>query len=358
MASKDTQINIAYKKFLKRQYTTTDKKWHEEYPGKALNIKLSDVWIDVIPNNPPLVDTSVIKIITKLELTQDVTVDGAVSWVACSTPGDLNTRLGDFIQPDKELKQGYYVKLYDSSDTQIYVGDDLNWEFDYANGNLTFEFSPTNYVAPFKISCYQYIGRSGFNTEDFVTPLDESYDGKNGSGSGRIIHADFGPVQITPSNGSAALQLDPVNYIPSIGLADGQLINNSGILYIYDSTRVKWISMNRQNITFGMKRADGCYLNIADFSSSTSGWPALRKGTILGITAQASSGYANKKFIISRNNDPTSIFDFNLNNYYYANSNISIDFEMNDIIKILATSEFTTTYNVVITVEVAWRLSS
>lgn len=356
MPSNDVQINIAYKKFLKRQYTSVNKKWHEEFPGKALTIKLSDVWIDDIPENPPSTSTSSIEIINKLELTPDLTVDGSLSWVACSTPGNLATRFGDFIQPDKELKQGYYIKLYDNNDTQIFVGDDVNWEFDYANGNLTFEFTPSLYSPPFYISGYRYIGRRGFDTHDFVTPLDEAYDGASGSGSGRVIHVDFGPVQFQAANGSAALQLDPVEYTPSLGLADGQIINRAGILYIYDGTRAKWISMMRQNVTFGIKRADGCYLNVANFSSSNSGWPALRKGTILGITAQASSGYANKKFIMSKNNDPTSIYNFNLNNYYFADGTMSIDFEANDLIKILATSEFTTTYNVVVNLEIAWRI--
>lgn len=357
MPGDNVKIDIAYKRFLKRQYTSTEKKWHEEFPGKALTIKLKDVWIDPIPIDPPLTNTDVIEIIDKLELTQDVTVDGALSWVACRTVDDLSTRIGDFIQPDKELKQGYYVRLFDANDQQIYVGDNLNWEFDYANGNLTFEFPPTTYVAPFYISCYHYIGRTGFDTEDFITPLDQAYDGKTGDGSGRIINADFGPLQVNASNGSAALQLSPVEYTPTTGLADGQIINRSGILYIYDATRDLWTSMMRQNVTFGIKRADGCYLNIADFSSSTSGWPALRKGVILGCTAQASSGYASKKFIISKNNDPTSIYDFVLNNYYYAANDLTIDFETNDIIKILATSEFTTTYNVVINLEIAWRLN-
>lgn len=357
MSSNDVKVDIAYKRFLKRQYTSTQKKWHEEHPGKALTIKLRDVWIDELPNSPPSTDTDSIQIINKLELTQDVTVDGAKSWITCSTPDDLSTKIGDFIQPDKELDQGYYVRLYDSNNTQIYVGDDSGWEFDYANGILTFELSPTNYVAPFFISGFRYIGRTGFNTEDFVTPLDEAYDGKTGDGSGRVIHADFGPVQISASNGSSALQLDPINYIPVNGLADGQIINHSGILYIYDVNLNRWISMMRQNVTFGIKRADGCYLNVADFSSSTSGWPALRKGIILGMTAQASSGYANKKFIMSKNNNPDSIYSFNLNNYYHADGGMSVDFEMNDIIKILATSEFTTTYNVVINLEIAWTIN-
>ncbi|MFW6226209.1 MAG: hypothetical protein ACOC3V_04570 [bacterium] len=355
MPSNDIKVDIAYKKFLKRQYSSTNKKWHEEFPGKALTIKLKDIWIDELPSNPPTQNTSSIEIITDLELTQDVTVDGGLSWVTCLTPGDLTTQIGDFIQPDKELKQGYYIKLFDSVGSQIYVGDDSNWEFDYANGILTFESVPSGFIAPYSISGYRYIGRTGFDTGDFITTLDEAYDGKDGDGSGRIIHADFGPFQITPSNGSAALQLDPQTYTPVNGLADGQIINRGGILYIYDGTRNKWLSMMRQNITFGIKRADGCYLNVADFSSSNSGWPALRKGTILGMTAQASSGYANKKFIMSKNNDPTSIYNFSLNNYYLADNILDIDFETNDIIKILATSEFTTTYNVVINLEIAWR---
>jgi hypothetical protein len=114
--------------------------------------------------------------------------------------------------------------------------------------------------------------------------------------------------------------------------------------------------MNRQAITFGAKRADGIYLNVSDFSSNMSGWPALRDGVILGITAQASGGYSQKKIQLFKNDDNLPTFEFQLDNLYYANGDLNISFYKNDIVKLLASSQFPTVYNLVINVEIAWRV--
>ena len=355
MPSDEIKIDLAYKKLDKKEFTTPEKSWHEEFPGKGLNIKFADIWLEEIPQIPPSSSTSVVAVEENLILTEDITVANNKSWYACSTPGDLNTRLRDFIQPDENITKAYYIKLYDSNNKQIFVGDSVNWEFNYADGILTFENSPTNYSAPFKISGYRYIGKKG-STDEFVTNLDRAYDGENGSGSGRVINVDFGPVQLSPSSGSAALQIDSQDYTPVNGLADGQIINRAGILYIYDNTRGKWLSMVRQSIIFGIKRADGCYLNVSDFSSSMSGWPALRDGVITGITVQASSGFSSKSFILSINNNPSPVLSFSLSGLYYANGALNIDFDANDVIKILASSQYGITYNVVANLEISWRV--
>jgi hypothetical protein len=356
MPSDPIKIDIAYKRFSRKQYTNTEKRWHEEFPGKPFNIKMSEVWSETIPAIPPATSTSTIQVINDLTLTRDVTVENDRSWLACSTPGNLNTRLGDFIQPDEEIAQSYYVKLTDNTGQQIFVGDSTEWEFDYANGVLTFEHSRTAYVKPFHIKADRYIGSKGVDPSLFPNTLDDAYDGDSGNGSGRVINVDFGPVQFSASNGSAALQVDPVTYTPTTGLADGQIINHAGILYIYDSTRGKWLSMNRQTVVFGVKRADGNYLNVADFTSSMSGWPAMRDGTITGITVQASGGYSSKSFSMSKNNNPVSIYTFSLSGHYHANGSLNIDFDANDLIKILTSSEFGHTSNVIANLEIAWRV--
>ena len=359
MPSDAVKIDIAYKRLSKRQYTSTLKKWHEEIPGKSFSIKFKDIWIDEISSTPPQLSTSTIQVVTDMILTEDVTVDNSLSWVACTIPGNISTRVGDFIQPDKDLSQAYYVKLYDNNGTQIYVGDPVGWEFDYANGVLTFENRPTTFTPPFKISAYRYVGTVGgpdVFPEELSTTLDKSYDGTLGSGSGRIINVDFGPVTLAATNGSAALQINPVDYTPGSNLADGQIVNRGGILYIYDTTRVKWLSMMRQNVIFGAKRADGVYLNLSDFSSNMSGWPTLRDGAILGITAQSSGGYASKQFKILKHGEPTPLFTFNLTNSFYSNGSLNINFSANDLIKILASSEFGVAYNTIITLEIGWRI--
>lgn len=348
MASDTEKIDIAYKRFSLREHTSTEKKWHEEYAGKALNISSSDIWIETIPAVPPDESTSVVEIVDMV-LTEDLTVNNSMAWLAYKN----GSRIGDFIQPSRTRSQGYFIKVYDATGTQIYVGDDVAWEFDYANGILTFGSKPSKYTAPFSIKGYRYVG-GALSGETFSTSLDSSYDGASGSGSGRVIEADFGPVAINASNGSAALQLSPVDYTPTTGLADGQIINRAGILYVYDSTRDMWLSMMRQNVLFGARKADGRYLSVGGVSASSSGWPCLRNGVILGITAQAASGYDSKRFSLYVNT--TDKFNFNLKDYCYINADLSIPFETGNILKVLASSEYTASNNVTISLEVAWKI--
>ena len=189
-----------------------------------------------------------------------------------------------------------------------------------------------------------------------MTTLNEGYHGPQQDGGGRIIVADMGPVEIQAQEDVVPFKITPLNVPPTQGVADGAMFTKDGQIFIRDTTRDKWLAMNRQTITFGTKRADGCYLNLSNFSSYMSGWPALRQGTILGITAQASGGYKEKQFSILRNNSPDPLFQFNLSNYYYANGNLNIDFDANDLIKILASSRYSTTFNTIITLEIAWSI--
>lgn len=355
MASDPIKIDIAYKRLNKKQYTSPDKTWHEEFPGKPLNLKFSDLWIDDIPSTPPLSSTSIIQVLSDLVLTEDITVNNSLSWLACLTSGDLGTRVGDFIQPDQDIPQDYYIRLFDNNGTQIYVGDQVAWEFDYANGILTFEYPPIAFTSPFHIQAYRYIGRKGA-IDNLTSSLDKAYDGTSGSGSGRVIEVDSGPVEFNATNGSAALKITPIIYTPNINLEAGQIINREGILYIYDDSRTKWISLQRYNVMFGAKRADGMFLGINDFTSNLSGWPALRDCCITGVTAQASGGYSAKKFYILQNNNQIPVFEFNLSSHYYANGNLNLPFDANDLIKILASSEYATTTNVIINLEIVWAL--
>jgi hypothetical protein len=357
MPSDPIKIDLAYKRLSKKQYTSTLKAWHEEFPGKALNIRLKEIWIDNIPIDPPTSTTGVVQVISDLILTEDIAVDNHLAWLACSATGDLTSRIGNWIQPDQDLHQGYYVKITDNNGTQIYVGDPVGWEFDYANGILIFTNIPTGFTPPFHVVGYRYIGATGIDPDTFITPLDKAYDSSQNDGSGRVIQVDFGPVTLNASNGSAALQLSPVPYTPSLNVQAGQIVNNNGILYLYDDSRSKWLSMQRSNIVFGAKRADGKFLNLGDFSSNMSGWPALRAGTITGITCQAASGYSSKQFFLLKNNNTTPIITFNLFNYYYSNANLNVDFGANDLVKILASSQFGPTFQTIINLEICWGIS-
>ena len=110
----------------------------------------------------------------------------------------------------------------------------------------------------------------------------------------------------------------------------------------------------RQSVVFGAKKADGRYLSIGGVTASSTGWPCLRDGVILGITAQATSGYESKRFSLMVGNG--SVLDFNLVDYFYINGNLNIPFSMGNVLKVLASSEYTPCNNVTVSLEVAWRI--
>jgi hypothetical protein len=102
----------------------------------------------------------------------------------------------------------------------------------------------------------------------------------------------------------------------------------------------------------GCKKADGRYLSIGGVAST--GFPCLRHGVIVGITAQGSSGYDAKRFSLI--NGTETILEFNLYNYIYINNSLNLPFDSGDVLKVLASSEFTPCNNVTISLEIAWRV--
>lgn len=353
--NEEHKIDKLYKISQNRQYTSHQKEWYEENLSKPDPVHITDVWLDEIPFDPPNITTNDIEIISDLRLTEDKTSEGKKTWIACKNPGLINTRISDFIQPSSKTSTKYNVKVFDDDGKQVIFGDAAEWDFDYKNGVLTFFTDIQQYKTPFHLYGYRYAGRKGAKSSFGVKTLDDAYDGENGNGSGRIITADRGPVEITSDGqGSAPFRLAPEQATPTFNLQDGQMCVRDGIMYIYDSSREAWLSMQRQAISFGSKRADGVFMNLSNFSSSMSGWPALRKGYILGITAQASGGFPQKEIKILNNSQ--DVYTFNLFEHSYANGNLKIGFEGGDLIKILISSEFATTYNLVLNLEIAWTI--
>lgn len=348
----DSQIE----KYLKnKEFTSEEKAWYEENSSNSEVLNLNRIRIDEIPPQPPAISTDVVEIISDLKLTKDQT--SKLSWFVCSSPGVISSRLYDFIQPDKHLSNKYTVKVYDNLGSQLLI-DEVDWSFDYLNGIVSFTSDPEDlgYEAPYHFYGYRYAGQYGEKDLFGAQSLDEAYDTNNGNGAGRVIEADSGPVVIQASNGSSALKLSSVGYTPTEGLEGDEIINHRGILYVYDSSRSTWVSLYRQAVTFGAKRADGIYLNLSSFSSNMSGWPALRDGVILGLTAQASGGTSQKKIEIYRNDRQLPDFQFNLSNLYYANGEVNVPFRANDLVKILVSSEFGTVYNLIVNLEIGWSL--
>lgn len=348
-----------HKNLVNKEFTSEEKKWYEENSSNTSELNLNDLRLDDIPKDPPTITTDVVEIISDLILTRDQTTPDNKAWFVCETPGVTATRLYDFIQPTKNISNKYSVKVYDNDGQQLLV-DEIEWYFDYVNGILTFKENPEDlgYELPFHIYVYRYVGRKATEEVFGAQTLNDAYNTHDEDGSGRTIEADKGPVVIKASDGSSALKIDSIDYTPTENLNGDEIINHKGILYVYDSSRELWTSLHRQAVTFGAKRADGIYLNLSNFTSNMSGWPALRDGVILGLTAQASGGTSQKKIEIYRNNASTPNFQFNLTDLYYANGDLNIQFYKNDLIKLLVSSEFGTVYNLIVNLEIGWALFS
>ncbi len=146
---------------------------------------------------------------------------------------------------------------------------------------------------------------------DFGEPntLDGSYD-EGGAGVGRVINADSGAVKIDVGTATnAALEITDKALLPTTGLASGQLAVRDGILYMYDSTRNKFLSLEKTNVAFGRPgNSRNQYLGLfgnSNFSSSASGFRVTRNSTITSIATQLNA--AGTCVIEIRKNDGTAI---------------------------------------------------
>jgi hypothetical protein len=335
--------NKLYKNSLYKEYTSENKLWYEEKPSFEQPVKLSALWIDPIPFEPPLTNTETVKIIN-IQLTEDQTVEGHKAFYICSNPGLLTTRLYNFIQPSKEFSIKYTAKLF-KGESEIFIGD---YDFDYLNGIITFK--QNNTLLPLIIKTYQYIGRKGSLDTLGKTNIDTSGSLNAAYENGAEIFVDSGPVILNASNGSAALQIDSVSYVPTSDLRDGQIIYNNNMIYIYNENKAKWLSLYKQSILFTAKNADGILMRVGDSYT----FIAPRSGIISGITATAISGNAQKHIDVKINNSIS--FGFNLNNLTYSNNNININFNTNDLIQMKVSSINDITYNLTVNMEIAWRI--
>lgn len=168
--SESRKGDIVFKKIVGRRFTTTEKAWYEDEPGKLTTIHAQDVWTAEIPTTPPSNDTVDIKVYDDLKLTEDNSVANHRSWLACETYGDTSTQLTGFIPP--RFGQGYTVRIYEDNGSgglgsEIPTTHPSEWFFDYENGVLTFENDPTNFglTLPIHIKGYRYIGTDLKNTQ-------------------------------------------------------------------------------------------------------------------------------------------------------------------------------------------------
>jgi len=223
------------------------------------------------------------------------------------------------VQDDGDGKQAIYV--YTPTDIWVKIGD-VDWA-GYEARITSLETSAANYWNPHLNGgpnkhdaseidvegTYPYLGAPDdaetvfSNIEDHIANLatvsgaagglDDAYDYPT-PGGGRTVYVDSGSVQLSAADGGyAPLELSDLGTAPLSGLGAGQLAVINGLLYAYDSTRSKWLSIERSHgVAFGRRgNTKDQFLNHWGglTVSNIAGQRMSRNATIVGIWGQLDS---------------------------------------------------------------------
>lgn len=186
--------------------------------------------------------------------------------------------------------------------------------------------------------------------------LDEAYD-EGGSGAGRTLYVDAGAVQLDATvSGYAPIELTEQSSLPTIGLAAGQLSVKNGILYAYDSTRSKWLSVQRMFLNFGRAgRTKNQYLDFLAGPSNNSGYRLARNATILSITGQL-DGVNSCDVIIRKNDVATNIVTLNISSAIGdTDTTTNVDVAANDYLQSYLSTSASPAEGPMVIIEIAWR---
>lgn len=159
----------------------------------------------------------------------------------------------------------------------------------------------------------------------------------------------FDPVDDEPN-----LILEPRTDAPIYNLTDGAIAIVGGILYIYDGTRSKWLSMDRVMLQGGRRgSATNIYMRIPDnIATSQTGLRMLRDGTITGLVAQTESS-ATWTFEVRRNGSVIASLTITAASGDQA-TDTNVDFSQGDELQLYCNG--TSVPSPVGMVEVAWRI--
>ncbi|MFZ3575221.1 hypothetical protein [Tenacibaculum finnmarkense] len=142
------------------------------------------------------------------------------------------------------------------------------------------------------------------------------------------------------------------------GTSGGQMFVDStnGILYIYDGTRAKWLSVDRTMVGWGVNNANTGNEYLRQFNgaqSNRNGWRMIRNGTITAISAQTN---INQTWTleIRKNDGTTAIASLTITNQQGNHNNtLNIDVNEGDFIQAYCNGSSVDYPETLI--EIAWR---
>lgn len=175
--------------------------------------------------------------------------------------------------------------------------------------------------------------------------------------SGSIgINTDTPDAQLDIESTGVPLRLQPSATTPTGTEAGQMFMGSDGILYAYDGTRSKWLSVDRTTVGWGRNSAATTNEYLRQFNGATSdsnGWRIIRDATITAISAQTNSA-TTWVLEIRKNDATTNVLTLNLNLEEGKHDN-SINIDVNEGDFIQAYCNGTNVEHPQTLIEIAWR---
>lgn len=179
--------------------------------------------------------------------------------------------------------------------------------------------------------------------------------------NGKVGVGDFSSstidAQLHVKSTDVPFKIEPNTTTPT-GASGGQMFvdNTNGILYIYDGTRNKWLSVDRTMVGWGRNSANTSNEYLRQFNgaqSNNNGWRMIRNGTITAITAQSN---INQTWTLEiRKNDATTVITSLTMTATQGNHNNTLNIDVNEGDFIQAFCNGTSIDYPQTLIEIAWR---
>uniref|UniRef100_UPI0026226DF9 hypothetical protein n=1 Tax=uncultured Polaribacter sp. TaxID=174711 RepID=UPI0026226DF9 len=160
----------------------------------------------------------------------------------------------------------------------------------------------------------------------------------------------------TPGADIVPLRIVPNTVTPTGANAGEFHVADDGLLYSYDATRSKWLSVDKNMIGWGRSTAGTTNEYLRQYNGTVSlntGWRMIKDGTITAITVQSN---ANQTYTIQiRKNDATAtIASLGVTSAQgNHDTTINVDFEEGDFLQCYLSGSSIDYPQVLI--EIAWR---
>jgi hypothetical protein len=153
-------------------------------------------------------------------------------------------------------------------------------------------------------------------------------------------------------DGTNLIKISDVNWNIGSTITD----NATGVVYTYDQSRAKYVSILRHELLFNSAAADGKFLSFGDVTTANVGYLLKANAVITGISIMQDGGLATKSFKIIKNNNLAAPLDtVTLVASKYNNFAKNINLNAGDVLQIYADTSGAAAKSIVATIEYGYR---